>query len=226
MPLRIRGTLARLNARYGVKARMLGFRPFQVWKFQRLIGRRGSDPVRLHLGCGQVRLDGWIGIDIYPYRNGPQVALDLRRGIPCADETVDLIFSEDFIEHLTLKDGIHLASECYRVLKPGGVMRIRTPDLRRLVLEYLHRSERAFRWYNDRFDCATFGEMLNLGMREWGHQFVYDEETLARFLTHIGFAVKEQSFNTSDVQELRGIDRRSEADTLAMGFDCYKLDRR
>ena len=103
-------------------------------------------------------------------------------------------------------------------------MRIRTPDLRRLVLEYLHRSERALEWYHEEFGCSTFGEMLNLGMRKWSHKFIYDQETLVRVLTDIGFAVKQQSFNESDVPELRGIDLRNDAESLSMTFDCYKCD--
>jgi SAM-dependent methyltransferase len=171
MLLRIRHALARLNAGYGVKGSILGFRPFQVWKFWGLIRRRESRLVRLRLGCGQVRLDGCMGTDICPCRNGAHVVRDLARGIPRADETVDFIFSEGFIEHLTLREGTRLLSDCYRVLKPGGVITIQTPDFRRLVLECLHRSQRALRWYKDRFDRPTFAETFNLGIRRWGSSF-------------------------------------------------------
>ena len=40
----------------------------------------------------------------------------------------DFIFSEHFFEHLYLDEAIDLFSECNRILKPNGVMRIVVPD--------------------------------------------------------------------------------------------------
>lgn len=44
------------------------------------------------------------------------------------DNTFDFIFSEHFLEHLFLDEAIELLKECYRILKPNGVVRIVVPD--------------------------------------------------------------------------------------------------
>jgi predicted SAM-dependent methyltransferase len=44
------------------------------------------------------------------------------------DNTFDFIFSEHFFEHLFLDEAIDLLQECYRILKPNGVVRIVVPD--------------------------------------------------------------------------------------------------
>lgn len=76
--------------------------------------------VNLNLGCGEVYLSGWINID----NRNDDVKLDLRhdlsRGLPFDDNSVDFIFNEHFLEHLTPEQGVTLLKECYRVLKVGG----------------------------------------------------------------------------------------------------------
>ncbi|OEU66769.1 MAG: hypothetical protein BBJ57_13680 [Desulfobacterales bacterium PC51MH44] len=54
---------------------------------------------------------------------------DLAYGLPLADGVVDFLYSSHFIEHLFRKDAAHLLRESYRVLKPGGTIRISIPDL-------------------------------------------------------------------------------------------------
>jgi predicted SAM-dependent methyltransferase len=44
------------------------------------------------------------------------------------DNTFDFIFSEHFFEHLFMNEAFELLKECYRILKPHGVLRIVVPD--------------------------------------------------------------------------------------------------
>ena len=90
---------------------------------------------KLHIGCGSKLLQGWVNIDIDEKLN-PDIVLDVTKGLPYPDNSVACIHSEDFIEHITLEDGKFFLGECLRVLKPGGVLRIVTPDLNSLVLAY------------------------------------------------------------------------------------------
>lgn len=162
---------------------------------------------KLHLGCGPRLLPGWINID---YILGADVMLDLRRPIPLGNESVDYVFSEDFIEHLTFQAGSALLAECARVLKPGGVLRLVTPDLRVLAASYLERSERTFKWYRDNFPgIFTYAQMFNSGMRAWGHRFLYDEECLTEVLENSGFDVTRREFNQSTEPALRQLDFRN-----------------
>ena len=64
---------------------------------------------------------------------------DLRNGLPFATSSVDRIYLGQIIEHLNpVYEAPQLLAECYRVLRPGGILRIATPDLDRLVVAYIN----------------------------------------------------------------------------------------
>lgn len=67
---------------------------------------------------------------------------DSRRGIPADDDAFDAIYSCHVIEHLDLAEAASYLSELFRVLKPGGVCRISTPDLGREAREYVRQLDR------------------------------------------------------------------------------------
>ncbi len=98
--------------------------------------------VLLNLGCGGNFRDGWINIDINsPY---PEVKnYDLRKGIPFDNETADFIYSSHMLEHLSKSDAEKFISECYRVLKKDGILRLAVPDLETIAREYLTNLEEA-----------------------------------------------------------------------------------
>lgn len=81
-------------------------------------------PVRLHLGCGQVRYDGYVGVDINP--DVADVVCDLTQRWIWEDSSVDEIVAEDVFEHLP--DKLHTLRELYRVLKPHGKALVQVPD--------------------------------------------------------------------------------------------------
>ena len=179
-------------------------RRWSARRLQHLVASAGS--VRLHLGCGPRILPGWANIDIGLHAD---VTLDLCRPIPLPDDSVDYVFSEDFIEHLSFKMGSGVLRECARVLRPGGVLRLATPDLTRFAQEYLARSEPGLAWYRAEFPgLVTHAQMFNAGMRAWGHRFLYDEETLRFVLEPLGFSVVRTAFGQSTVEALRGLEVR------------------
>lgn len=49
--------------------------------------------------------------------------------LPFGANSFDAIFCEEAIEHIPLAKGENLLGECLRILKPGGVLRISTPNL-------------------------------------------------------------------------------------------------
>ncbi len=61
---------------------------------------------------------------------------DLAYSLPLNDGVVDHVYSSHFVEHLFHKDADHLIAEAYRVLKPGGTLRISVPDLEYAVSLY------------------------------------------------------------------------------------------
>ncbi len=79
----------------------------------------------LDLGCGPSKLPGAIGLDIHPGSQADVLA-DFEQGfLPFADESFDHIECSHVIEHV--RNPVRLMEECWRVLKLGGTLRIKTP---------------------------------------------------------------------------------------------------
>lgn len=163
---------------------------------------------RVHLGAGDHRLSGWINVDILP--SVADVLADFTSPLPFRTGSVDLLHSEDLLEHLDGETGKRLLTECYRVLRPDGVMRLLTPDLRALVERvYLQREPRQLTWCSAHLSTRGPCEALNMHLRMNGeHRFVYDEEHLSETLRAIGFRVRRVRHNWSPVRELRYLDLR------------------
>ena len=148
---------------------------------------------KLHLGCGWNLLPGWLNMDYFPESRNA-LYHDARRRFFFVNETFNYIFSEHMIEHMSFLDGSNMLSECHRILKKGGKLRISTPDLAFLVGLYHDKSslQREYvAWSNRTFldgapeDNEVF--LINNFMRDWGHTFIYDEDTLKTAMLNAGF---------------------------------------
>jgi predicted SAM-dependent methyltransferase len=156
--------------------------PWEKQKAARLT-KRGA--VRLHLGSGELPRDGWVNVDLY----GVPVDLcwNLNRSLPFRNGTVEAVFHEHVLEHLRIDRGLQLTRDCFRVLKPGGVVRIAIPDARRHV-----------GWYwEGRLPAEREGHaipVMSLLQQFYGHghQVMYDFELVALLCHAAGFATVEQ----------------------------------
>ncbi len=165
----------------------------------------------LHIGCGSVYFDGWVNMDL----DSPKADRhhDMRQPLPYDDNSVSFIYNEHFIEHLSVAEGLAALKEFYRVLAPGGVVRIATPDLRYVLFRYFFfwRRQDWLKTYGYQW-IQTRAEMINIGMREWGHQYLYDEEELGRRLREAGFErMVRKRLNRSDFPQLRGRETRKDS---------------
>lgn len=164
-------------------------------------------PARLHIGCGEAILDGWVNVDAAALPGIDQV-LDVREGLPFDD--VELIFAEHFIEHLPLGDALAFFRECRRVLRPDGVLRISTPNLDWVWLTH-YRPPRELSGDEAMTACLE----INRAFHGWGHQFLWNEETLRNALRSAGFEkVTPCSYGESKQTALRGLERHERAKDL------------
>lgn len=109
----------------------------------------------LNLGCGHSYHADWVNIDfISPGKD--VLAYDLALGIPFGDEAFDIVYHSHVLEHFTREQGLFFLSECYRVLRPGGLLRLAVPDLEGVAREYLASLE-----------AARNGEELGDERHEW-----------------------------------------------------------
>jgi predicted SAM-dependent methyltransferase len=146
---------------------------------------RAAAPLRLHLGSGPARKDGWVNVDLV----GDDVDLtwNILKPLPLTDGSVDAIFHEHVLEHLSIEDGYQLARESHRLLRPGGVLRIGVPDCGTPDIGWP--------------DAPTRLLALHEFFAEPGHQTMYDAETLGLIVRAAGFEVVEQrAFGESRIE--------------------------
>lgn len=184
-----------------------------------------TEKIKINLGSGHWKFPGWVNVDL-DRESLPQVCANLAFALPFRSESVDLVHSEDFIDQLELQQARRLLTECHRILKPNGVLRILTPDLEQLAQLYLHDQARLQRLWREHvgvpMEIGSAGEIFNLGMRFAGHTFLYDAETFTLLAAECGFDARRVAYQQSDVPELRGLDLRSPDDAISLYFDCYK----
>ncbi|MGD0338461.1 MAG: methyltransferase domain-containing protein [Bacteroidota bacterium] len=90
----------------------------------------------INLGCGYKYHKDWVNIDLSPDSSYVK-SWDLRKGIPFTENTFEVVYHSQLIEHYEKEEARKFIKECYRVLKPGGIIRIVTPDLEDIVRNYL-----------------------------------------------------------------------------------------
>src|SRR5207247_1653378 len=154
-----------------------------------------NNPVRkLQLGTSDSPMVGWLNTDILT-ANREIVYIYATRRFPFKDNTFDYVFSEHMIEHIEYQSALVMLRECFRVLKPGGKIRMSTPDLKVLVGLFSDEKTAAQNFYVDwmtrRFlPDATYCKevfLINNAFRAWGHEFLYDREAIEITMKKVGF---------------------------------------
>lgn len=146
----------------------------------------------LNIGCGATNHPDWINLDVSP-ADANVMAVDINGGLPFSAEFAAICYSSHVLEHLDKAGACNLISECFRVLKRGGVIRLVLPDLEALVREYLRV-----------LDAVTSGD----GTRELDYDWImlelYDQAVrnfsggeMARFLANL--KEKDRSFVRSRI---------------------------
>jgi len=183
-------------------------------------------PAMLQIGCGPHILPGWLNTDLRP---GPQaVFLDASETFSFPDCYFDYAFSEHVIEHLNYETGARMVSEIFRILRPGGRVRIATPNLDFLVNLYLHPDEpghqRYIRYSAERLALpapATAVSIVNNFFRDWGHQYIHSRQGLEAMLLQSGFtSIIQCASGESPDPNLRSIDSHG----LRIGDEFNRLE--
>lgn len=163
-------------------------------------------PVRLHFACGHNPIPGFLNIDrscwakefaaAHPeaYFLLPTVGIAL----PLPDASVDFAFHEDFIEHIGQLDQISFLAEVRRVLRPGGVHRVNTPNL---IWTMQTRS---------RFELGFDG--VYMGERQWEHLALFSPASLKEVAQLVGYSQVHFNGRGQSISPLAIPDRRPYGD--------------
>jgi len=195
-----------------------------------------ADAPRLQLGCGTRLLDGWLNSDFSP-RSTDAIRIDATKPLPFDDSTFAYVYSEHMIEHIDHLAGRQLLAEIRRVMRPGARLRVSTPDLGRLLQLFGPSEARTDdeRRYIDLIidrhvegvDAGTDNPVyvLNNNLRDWGHQFLYDEQTFRTALERAGFVgIETFELQDSDDPMLRDLANESRMPPGLVAFETMTFE--
>jgi|SRR3989338_2205023 len=162
--------------------------------------RKLKHPIYLNLGSGPRGLtsSNWINVDGYKDTN-VMYCMDFNSRFPFEDNCFDGIFCEHVLEHFNIENGQRLLSECCRVLRPGGCLRIIVPDGEKIMKAYFDTPSELLERRSVNSSCAM--EAVNSYFRQrYEHQIAYDEELLKYQFLLAGFSqVSRASFGNGKV---------------------------
>ena len=196
--------------------------------------------MKLNLGCGDQVFDEWVNVD---YAFGARLArlplfrtvnrklrffnLDwndkifihnLSKKFPWQNNSIDIVYSSHTLEHFTKKDGKNFISECHRVLRENGILRIIVPDLNYFVDSYIARripaddflAELGVLYDNEEISLKRF----LVPFVQFPHKCMYNTERLLEILKEAGFdAVSKAPFESEieGIQDIEVIERTENA---------------
>jgi len=188
---------------------------------------------KLHLGCFDQVLPGWINTDITShifvsripglalllFRVGllPQQRyeqhrrrmfhavryLDVTKRLPYADGTFDYVYSSHLLEHLYRQQAVSCLGEIHRILRKGGIVRLAVPDLDRIIAGYDPQHPEEF--LESIFEAKQKSDKNK-------HHWHYNEMSLGRLLNEVGFRdVYRCQFQQGRCVDVTLIDNRPES---------------
>jgi predicted SAM-dependent methyltransferase len=141
-----------------------------------------KQPKILNLGGGSVLHERWLTADIDPRSD---VWTDITRSLPFPNDSIDIVYLEEVIEHIGRDQGDTLLRECHRILKPGGSLRLTTPSLDYFIALPLD-------------ETASVLEINRIFLLH-GHRHIYSRAEMRNLLAEAGFnQINESSFRDSE----------------------------
>jgi SAM-dependent methyltransferase len=197
---------------------------------------------RLHLGCFDRPISGWINTDITPHiwlsripglatllwrlgrlsderheQHGRGVFrlvryMNVAKRFPYPDNSFDAVFSSHMLEHLYREDAERCLSEIHRTLRPGGVCRIAVPDLDAIIQNY----------DPTRPDALLTAFYEPKGERQKNsHHWLYNANSLTALVKKIGFQdAYECAYREGRCPDIDVLDNRPDG---SLFVECIKL---
>ena len=124
----------------------------------------------------------FLNVDIVDF---PQVDLvfDVRKRFPIDEGVIEEIISVATLEHLRKPHVHHILREFFRVLRPGGVLRVSTPDIEAIARAVLAGRD------PDEVNQQLFGKFKDDGTEDYDvHRWMYTAPQMIQTLMEMGFS--------------------------------------
>ena len=155
-----------------------------------------------------------VAVDLRAIENWG-ISHDLTKGIPLPDNSIERIISDHFFEHVSKESVINIFKECYRILKPGGNMRVAVPDYNH-PREVKHIEKGVDLNHKDHIWLPTIEEFKPI--IEESDFLSYD---FRQYWTHEGFYGQELDYSNGYIKRTPENDKRNRKNKLYDYIDCY-----
>lgn len=200
---------------------------------------------KLHIGCGLITPDSWLNLDgswnakiakhsiikkilkIMHLVPESQLNIDwsseifiynIQKPLPFKDDSFETVYASHLLEHLYLKNTREFLSECFRVIKPGGILRIMVPNLRKLCENYMDdKNILAGDKFIDSLNMVEkseqkkglFYKVYGLLTNFHSHKWMYDGKSLSFYFHEAGFSeIKEMNRHNSRIKNIEEVEKR------------------
>lgn len=182
--------------------------------------------IKLNLGASPLwNMDGWHTLDHKLTENTETAIAGDASEIRLPDESCDVVFCSHVFEHIPHSRLPFVVSEVNRVLKPGGVFRMLTPNLEVLAKAYAEKDEEFWAkaleedenlrtdlgfggmlmncCVSPGQDTALFDRNLKSFIAGYAHLYIYDYHMMSTIWSKLGFDCRQAEFNDSEVEEVK-----------------------
>lgn len=144
--------------------------------------------MKLNLGAGQMVHPGFVAVDVEAIPGGAVADLGVFPwSVP--DGAVDEVLASHILEHFDRHDGRRFLAECYRILEPGGVLRLAVPDYDVFADCQVAGNWDAVNGYPWIDANAFFGGGDKERRTHWRHKYAYTFGLLEHILRGLGFVM-------------------------------------
>jgi predicted SAM-dependent methyltransferase len=162
----------------------------------KLFGRNRYENALLNIGCGPKYIEGMVNIDGNIFRK-KDIWLDVTLGLPFADNSVRGIYASHIVEHFRIGAVRNLFGEFYRVLQPGGALRIVVPSLEYAINAFVADKASYLPDWPEKY-TSIGGRFNNFLLCANQHRSMFDFTFLQELLNEAGFkdVVRGTPFNS------------------------------
>lgn len=183
--------------------------------------------IKLNVGASPIwEKEGWYTLDHKIREASPTSILGDAASIPLENSSCITVFSSHMFEHIPHTKLEDILLEFHRVMRKDGILRILTPDLRKIAKAYVDKDDEFFEkalkedesirtdlGFGGMFinfvvspgqDTVLFNKQLTEFISGYAHIYLYDFEMLEILLRHCGFnKIEQKEFCDSEFPDYR-----------------------
>lgn len=159
-----------------------------------------------NIGAGTFRHKYWKNIDLASdWYNESQIGSDMinydlfsLKPLPIADSSAEVVYTSHTVEHINNKAAQNMFNEAHRILKPGGIFRITTPDID-LYYKACFNNDEDFFWWTELFSSDEVCKKINIYPFK---NYSLVQRFLFSFSTHTSLIVKDTTIEKFSDEEI------------------------